>query len=229
MSADAASCLLSRKWRRNTLCEVFLVDGKRIVKRYWVRPGVHGYPRPWRREHEAMLRLAGTGFPESEGFTERARKGAREAVLYRRFIPGNPVADLTDGDLREVAGLLAVAHSRGVILGGLQRENFIRDDAGRIRFVGLGRAQVLRRPGGFFGVRVGAELQRLLAETPGADRHYRLRRLLGLYFSARSDSIWRQWVVSLSLRCAAVLQRARLLARPATQRDVPSQDRDSRR
>ena len=53
--------LIQKRWRGNTLREIYLQDDARIIKRFWVRPGTRRVRRPWLLEDRALKRLVGLG------------------------------------------------------------------------------------------------------------------------------------------------------------------------
>ncbi|MBN1557328.1 MAG: hypothetical protein JW951_04200 [Lentisphaerae bacterium] len=162
--------LVQRRWRRDTLREVYLRDDGTVLKRFWVRAGARRYPRPWAAEHRALTRLGGGPFPRSFGYARRPLDGGWEIVYLKEYIAGQRLSVLRTEDVCAMARVLAEAHRRGVVLDDAWAGNFLRDRDGAMRLFDFGRARVFARRTPWFYIQIGRELARFLRMTLHGDR-----------------------------------------------------------
>jgi hypothetical protein len=162
MDSGGQDELVVRRWRKNTLREVYFRDNNTVVKRYWVRPGApRRHQRPWKNEHEALARLAGLGVPETLGYTQRPHEGGVEVIFTRGFVPGKHIDAVSDEDVKSIAALIATFHLHGVVTDDAALQNFVKNDSGELHFIDFGRAIVLRKRTLRFYYYVGHELAKL--------------------------------------------------------------------
>jgi hypothetical protein len=198
--------LLSRRRRRGVLREVFLLaDGERVLKRFHVPRGVWRYDRSWRREHEALSRLAGTAFPETFGYSEERGADGLSVKFLRRFVPGEPVAEYADADIRDLAELLALLHGRGIVTDDVHRGNVIRCPDGSLTYIDFGCARLYRPGSARLYWRAGDEayetFRLILRRDPDAWRVFRER-----YGARIGAGGWRGVLVGAGFRAARVLR-----------------------
>jgi len=185
MATSGNDKFLQRRWRKDTLREVFVRDGKTVIKRYWVRPGVRSYPRPWVREHEALQRLEGDGFPRTYGYEQSVSHGGTQVLFSRDFVEGQRLDGVSEEDVCQIAGLLAHIHSRKVVVDDASLRNFVKNCAGRIHLVDFGRARVFSRRTPVFCYYVGKEFLKLFRETLGESCENFGRFRAGYYSASR--------------------------------------------
>jgi hypothetical protein len=161
---------IRQRWRKSTLREVYLNDDGTVTKRYWVRPGARRYPKPWSREHAALARLAGKGFPQSHGLTERPYEGGREFVFVRDFVAGCAMEYPTADEAAEIGRVLAVVHTEGVVIDDAAIDNFVKDSAGHVHCIDFGCARIFHKAGIRLSYAAGEELSKLRRKTFFEDR-----------------------------------------------------------
>ncbi len=143
MDYEIHGTCVRQRWRKNTLREVYFGEDGTVIKRYWVSPGARLYPKPWLREHEALLQLDGLGFPRSHGLHERPFKRGREIILIRDYVEGRVIDHVSISDATQIGSLLARMHSAGVIMDDAALDNFVRSEDGKIQCIDFGCAKVL--------------------------------------------------------------------------------------
>lgn len=168
MFHEATGQVIVRRRCGRLSCEVLLTDDQRLVKRYRLAHGGWRLRKPWRREHKALARLSGFGFPESLGYTERPLPGGREIVFIRRHTAGQALsvaADVRADDVPQLARMWATIHRHGVVTGDARPRSYVRRPDGTLVFVDFDRARVLRRGTPWFYYRVGRDLAACLRDT----------------------------------------------------------------
>lgn len=160
---------IRQRWQKNTLREVYLGTDGRVTKRFWVRPGAWRYPKPWLREHAALERLGGDGFPRSYGIRERSFERGTEILFVRDFVEGRPLDRVFVEDARQIGGLLARMHRAGVVMNDAAMDNFVKDDADRIHCIDFGCARLFRRCTPCLFYAAGKELNKLYRKTFSED------------------------------------------------------------
>jgi hypothetical protein len=122
--------------------QVFLLDGRYIVKRFAYSDSAPPTHRPWRREHDALCHLAEPTLPESIGYVEDHQDESRVIRYVRTYVPGEPVSGFDEASAREAGELLAALHARGVVTDDAQTQNFMRTADGRMFFLDFGKARI---------------------------------------------------------------------------------------
>jgi len=164
-TSDIQGTCMRQRWRKNTLREVYFRDDGKVTKRYWIRPGARRYPKPWVREHEALLRLDGDGFPRTHGLQERPFDRGREFLLIRDFVEGKVMAHVSVSDAQQIGGLMARMHRAGVIMDDAALDNFVKDDNGRIQCIDFGCAKLFSTCKPCLAYAAGEELSKLRRKT----------------------------------------------------------------
>jgi hypothetical protein len=127
---------------RGVAREVFLLQGRYVVKRYTCPARPRAARRPWSMEDAALRRLDGRGAPPPVGFVEEWGDAGLQATLVRGFVSGTPVAELDADLVTEMAATMAAIHGRGVTTEDAHRENFVRCAGGALAFIDFGKARV---------------------------------------------------------------------------------------
>jgi tRNA A-37 threonylcarbamoyl transferase component Bud32 len=153
--------LLSRRWVYRTLREVYLEDGREIVKRFVHHKGRRDWRRVWQREDCALRRLEGLPVPKTHGYCKNRSAEGPEYILRKQYIAGTPLTTLTTQEAQDMGTLLARIHERGVVTGDPSHENFLRAIDGELYFIDFGRARTWRMRTPLFYLYAGKDLARL--------------------------------------------------------------------
>lgn len=196
-----------KRWRKNTLREVYVRDDDTVVKRYWIPAGApKSTATPWKSEHEALDRLAGLqGVPRTYGYTEEPGVDGVEVTLSREFIHGEHISQILPEDIEKLADLVSSFHMRGVVTDDASIQNFVRDEGGEIHFIDFGRAIVFDSRTPLFYYRVSREMAKLFWWTLGCDvaqcdlfRKY--------YFNKCGYPLLLRWLIKVFCGCSRWLR-----------------------
>lgn len=152
------------RWIHSTLREVFIAPSGYVLKRFSHFPGRKDFRQVWRREHQALTRLEGLPVPKSLGYIKVRHAAGRHSVLHiKEFIPGRPLESPRGPIIKQIAGLLASFHDRGVVTLDPQPENFIEmlTPGSTIACIDFGRARTFRKRSPLFLFNIGKEMLRL--------------------------------------------------------------------
>lgn len=183
---------LTRK-REDTEWTVESRDGL-IIKHYKVIT-LKGFLRArWRREHNALLRLAEHNVPAPK--THFVLANAKNVFTHQReSLPGFALTGWNSERAAELGHYIASVHRAAVTLGDMALDNFLITNTGRLVFIDYGRARVFLWRGFFFYIFASKDLlrttQKLLANNPdlGAIFSENYRKALG--FSSISMNLMR--------------------------------------
>lgn len=195
--------LIEREWRGHTQHSVYQLADGRLLKRYWVRPGVHHFARPWHCEHTALARLDDDRFGETYGYTERPHGNGWEAALTRTVVDGRRHVQLDGSDAVALGELLATLHLSGVLVRRTRGSALLRRPDGALSLFELPHARVARRSSLEFNVRCGRDVARLAqALLRSADHNRACREVARAYRGHRPLP----GVAGLVFRCAAAIR-----------------------
>lgn len=174
---------LTRK-RDDTEWTVESRDGL-IIKRYKVLT-IKGFLRArWRREHEALLRLAKHNVPAPK--THFVIANAKNVFTHQReSLPGFALASWDSERAVELGNYMAKVHRAGVTLGDMALDNFLITSAGHLVFIDYGRARIFLWRGFFFYIFASKDLlrttQKLLTGNPDLGRIFieNYRKTIGI-------------------------------------------------
>lgn len=206
ISAVVATPPLRRRQARETLRSVYRFGGF-VVKEFAMPARCRRHRRPWRTEMAALSRFGAGYCGAALGTAERVEGETRKRFLVKCYIEGTPLEHLADGDMADVARLLARIHSCGVITDDAHPDNFLRTPSGGLEFMDFGRAKVFPfRPAPAFAV--GREFEKLLREGFGRDE-----ALFGAFFRAycaeARASAPRRIAIAAATRIAVMLRALR--------------------
>jgi len=180
MNRELTGERIRRRWRKDTLREVYLRPDGTVLKRYWVKPGTRRYPKPWVREHAALRRLAGESVPGSYGYAEDTVECGLEVRFVRDYVAGECLRRIAEQDVPALARSLAYIHGKRVVIEDSMIGNFAWDARGELACIDLGTARCFAFGSQCFYYHVGKELERLSRELGGSDS-VKFRRFAELY------------------------------------------------
>lgn len=174
--------------------EVFLLEGRYVVKRYTCAVPPRAGRRPWSMEDTALRRLEGRGAPLPVGFVEARSGDGLQATLVRGFVAGTRVEGLDAELVTKMAATMAAIHGRRVTTEDAHRENFVRRADGALAFIDFGKARVFRRRNPLLYAGIAFDLHRLYRAALGRDDAL-WRRFRAAYFDATPFSAPARWMI----------------------------------